>query len=371
MLKAGILYLLNQVTLNLHRTSITLVAVGLLGWASVNVSPLHAHQDPQNSPAPVISIPLDEPDYGELLQGEVIVREFEVSNEGTATLKIWRANPSCSCTKILDFPRSLEPGEKGVVKFEIDSKKVKPGDTRKGITLENNDVERSKIRFIFAAKITSLFESDPNPIKITGLYRNEKKARVRLLAKTDYGFNILGARSRNGEFEITDFEEVTKDGEYSIEITVPPSEEPRVIKDPLDLMIEVKDGRSVVVGRYVEIHHMESVQVSPASVLQFGNRDTDRLLGENSKGVVTKMVQLLNIDADLGFQVLGATLEGLPEGTLDVMVTEVVPGKNYRVLLTLTEYRKEPILRGKLTIETNDPLRELRVIQVAARFGRR
>ena len=371
MSKAGILHILNGTSLSRERAFALLFTACALLLIPLSDSLLQAKQDPQGSPAPVISIPLEEPDYGELLQGEVIVREFEVKNEGTSTLKIWRANPSCSCTKILDFPRSLEPGEKGVVKFEVDSKKVKPGDTRKGITLENNDVERSKIRFVFSAKITSLFETDPNPIKVTGLYRNEKKARIRLLAKTDYGFNILGARSRNGEFEITDFEEVTKDGEYSVEVTIPPSDTPRVVKDPLDLMIEVKDGRSVVVGRYVEIHHMESVQVSPASVLQFGNRDTDRLLGENSKGSVTKMVQLLNIDSDLDFKVIRASLEGIPKGAMDVIVTEVVPGKNYRVLVTLTEYRKEPIIRGKLTIETNDPLRELRVIQIAARFGRR
>ena len=127
----------------------------------------------------------------------------------------------------------------------------------------------------------------------------------------------------------------------------------------------------MVVGRYVEIMHMESIQVQPERVLQFGNRDTDRLLGDDSKGTVTKMIQLLNIDPDLDFKVLGATLEGFPEGVMDVLVTEVVPGKNYRVLLTLTEYRKDPILRGKLTIETNDPLKELRMVQVAARFGRR
>ncbi len=331
----------------------------------------HADQDPKEDAVPVITIVGSEADYGELLQGEVIEREFQVRNDGTAPLNIWRAIASCSCTKINTFPRTLAPGAVGTVKFEIDSKKIKPGDTRKGITLENDDLERSKIRFIFKAKVTNLFRTDPEKILVTGLYRNEKKAQIRLLAATDLGFNILGARSRNGEFEITDFEEVTKDGEYRIEVTVPPSKTARVVKDPLDLMIEVRDGRSVVVGRYVEIRHMESIQVSPERVLQFGNRDTDRLLEENSPGTVTKMVQLLNIDPDLDLEVIGASLEGMPEGVIIVTVTEVVPGKNYRVLLTLKEYRAEPILRGKLTIETNDPLNKARIIQVAARFGRR
>jgi len=330
-----------------------------------------AAQDPAEKAVPVITIVGSEVDYGELLQGEVVEREFEVRNDGTAPLNIWRAIASCSCTKILDFPRTLAPGASGKVKFEIDSKKIKPGDTRKGITLENDDLEQSKIRFIFKAKITSLFRTDPNPILVTGLYRNEKKAQVRLLAATDLGFNILGARSRNGEFEITDFEEVTKDGEYRIEVTVPPSDKPRIVKDPLDLMIEVKDGRSVVVGRYVEVHHLESIQVRPERVLQFGNKDTDRLLEEGSPGTVTKMVQLINIDPDLDLKIQKATLEGMPEGVILTTVTEVVPGKNYRVLLTLTEYRSEPILRGKLVIETNDPANKSRVIQVAARFGRR
>ena len=376
MLKAGIQNFMNRSPLNLLSLKIREWSLGIIGvfccFALIQgtAEGFFAQQDPEVNSTPVISIPMTEPDYGELLQGEVIEREFQVKNEGNATLKIWRAIASCSCTTISEFPRSLEPGESGIVKFEVDSKKIKPGDTRKGITLENNDAERSKIRFVFKAKITSLFESNPNPIRVTGLYSNEKKARIRLIAKTDLGFNILGARSRNGEFEITDFEEVTKDGEYSIEVTVPPSKTPRTVKDPLDLMIEVKDGRSVVVGRYVEIMHLESIQVQPERVLQFGNKDTDRLLGENSQGTVTKMVQLLNIDPDLDFKVLGANLEGFPEGVMDVLVTEVVPGKNYRVLLTLMEYHKDPILRGKLTIETNDPLRELRVVQVAARFGR-
>ena len=311
-----------------------------------------------------------EVDYGELLQGEVIEKEFRIKNEGDAVLNIWRAIPSCGCTKMIDFPRTLKPGAIGTVKFEIDSKKIAPGDTRKGITLENNDPEQSKIRFIFKTKITSLFKTNPNPIRISGLFSETKKANVRLLATTNLGFNVLGARSRNGEFEITDFQEVTKDGEYLVEITVPPSANARTIKDPLDLMIEVKDGRSVVVGRYVEIFHLDAVLVRPESVIQFGNRDTDKLLKEDTPGVITKVVQLQSIDEALDFKVLDATLDGFPEGVLDVDVVEVVPGKTYKVELTLTEYRKEPILRGKLTIETNDPRKELRVLQVAAKFGR-
>ena len=84
-----------------------------------------------------------------------------------------------------------------------------------------------------------------------------------MIAATDLGFEVAGARSRNGNFEITDFVNIEEDRLYEIEVTAGPSPTPQSIKDPLDLLIRVKDGREVVVGRYVEIEHLDRFRSAP------------------------------------------------------------------------------------------------------------
>lgn len=319
---------------------------------------------------PKIAFVETEVSYGDLLQGEVIERDILVRNDGDAELKIWRADPSCGCTRILNFPDTVAPGEIAKVRIEIDSKKVKDGSTRKGVTLESNDPNQPRHRFIFTMNIINLFYTAPKPIKLSGLMSSSKSARIKLIAATDLGFEIVGARSRNGHFEITDFQNVEEDRLYEIEVTTGTADAPKSIKDPLDLLIRVKDGREVVVGRYVEIDHLDPIQVSPPRVLQFGNKDTDPLLGADAVPVVSKLIQVQNVDPGFTLEVKDVVLEGFPEGLFGVEIQEVVPGRIFRIELSLEEYRKEVLLRGSLTIVTNDPREPKRTLVVAAKFGR-
>lgn len=318
---------------------------------------------------PVIVLVETEVDYGDLLQGEVVERDIQIRNDGDADLNIWRVTPSCGCTRILEKPSLVRPGETATVRVEIDSKKVKPGATRKGVTFESDDPVQPRLRFIWTMNIINLYRTEPKPIQLFGLMSETKSLRVRLIAVTDLGFDVLGARSRNGHFEITDFLNIEEDRIFEVEVTAGPSPLPQSIKDPLDLMIQVKDGRQVVVGRYVEIEHLDPIQVSPPRVLQFGNKDTDPLLGDGVP-VVTKQVQIQNIDPNFTLEVKEVLVEGFPEGLLETELQEVVPGRIFRISISLEEYRKEVLLRGKLIIITNDPREPKRELLLAAKFGR-
>ncbi len=318
---------------------------------------------------PKIALVETEVSYGDLLQGEVVERDILVRNDGDAELKIWRANPSCSCTRIINSPDTVAPGEIARFRIEVDSKKIKPGSTRKGVTFESNDLNQPQLRFIFTMNVINLFTTVPRPIQLSGLMSKPKSMRIKLFAATDLGFEVVGARSRNGHFEITDFHNVEEHRLYEIEVTAGASSTPQIIKDPLDLLIRVKDGREVVVGRYVEIEHLDRIQVNPPRVVQFGNKDTDPLLGDGVP-VVSKVIQIQNVDPDFTLEVKDVKLEGFPEGLFEVESKEVVPGRIFRIELLLGEYREEVLLRGSLTIETNDPREAKRVLLVAAKFGR-
>ena len=351
--------------------AILLLAVGVKILAFSSAIPVAIAGFSPEIPADGPKIALVETDvsYGDLLQGEVVERDILVRNDGDAELKIWRANPSCSCTRIINSPDTVAPGETARVRIEVDSKKIKPGSTRKGVTFESNDLNQPQLRFIFTMNVINLFTTVPRPIQLSGLMSKPKSMRIKLVAATDLGFEVAGARSRNGNFEITDFINVEEHRLYEIEVTAGTSPTPQKIKDPLDLLIRVKDGREVVVGRYVEIEHLDRIQINPPRVVQFGNKDTDPLLGDGVP-VVSKMIQIQNVDPDFTLEVKDAKLEGFPEGLFEVEVTEVVPGRIFRVELLLGEYREEVLLRGSLTIETNDPREAKRVLLVAAKFGR-
>lgn len=318
---------------------------------------------------PKIVLVENESDYGDLLQGELIERDILIRNDGDEVLNLWRANPSCSCTKILNMPAKVAPGETVSVRVQIDSKKIKPGDTRKGVTFESDDPQQPRLQFIFTTRVIGLFRTVPDPIQLIGLMGETKTIKVQLFAISDLGFEVAGARSRNGEFEITDFNEVEKDRLYELEVSTGPSDSPRSVKDPLDLLIRVKDGREVVVGRYVEIEHLDPVQITPPRVFQFGNKDTDRLLGDGDL-VVTRYIQVQCLDKAKSLEVKSVRLEGFPDGLFEIEVQELVPGKTFRIGVTLGEYRKERLLRGKLIIVTDDARLPERSLQMAVKFGR-
>ncbi len=68
---------------------------------------------------PQISVSETSYDFGMISVGDsVIVHTFEISNTGDETLHIQDVKPGCSCT-IVDFPKSLEPGEIGEFKSEF------------------------------------------------------------------------------------------------------------------------------------------------------------------------------------------------------------------------------------------------------------
>jgi len=311
----------------------------------------------------------NEVDYGLLRQGEVIERELVIHNDGAAPLAIRQAIPSCGCTTVHAFPREIVPGGSGTVRFEVDSRKIHPGDTRKRIKFETNDPAQEQAAFYFTAEVLALYRSDPPKIELSGLFDRAKSARIRLIGTTQHGFELLGARSRGGQFEITDFVEVGI-GTYELELTAAAAAKPESLRDPLDLQIRLVDGATIEVGQWVDIAHLDPVEVLPEGALQFDNKETDALLAAGA-APVTKRVVLRTRDPERPFHVLSARLEDFPEGAFETAVETVAEGSQYAVRVTLPAYRDEAFLLGKLIIETDAAVEPVRTLHLRAKFGRK
>ena len=196
----------------------------------------------------------NEVDQGILLQGEIVEREVVLHNDGTAPLHITKATPSCGCTTVVSVPQVIEPGGQAVLRFEINSKRIKPGPGRKRIRLTTNDPVPENGDYYFSVEVVALYRSLPPEIHLSGVYDQEKRTTIRLQGTSEYGFELEGAAPREGYFEIEEFY-LLEEGLYELVLLAPAVSAPSSVRDPLDLIIKTKDGREVRVGQWVNIDH--------------------------------------------------------------------------------------------------------------------
>ncbi len=120
---------------------------------------------------PQISVDESTYDFGMVPVGDsVIVHTFEISNSGDETLHIQDVKPGCSCT-IVDFPKTLEPGESGELRSEF--KTVgKSGVQHKPITIISTSQEDPILRL----SITGFLLGSINMDRHYGIIKLEEDA---------------------------------------------------------------------------------------------------------------------------------------------------------------------------------------------------
>lgn len=112
-------------------------------------------------------------ELGELTAGETAELEFPLVNTGTEPLRIERVIASCGCTTA-SHPRTLKPGEKGVLKINLVSHPLWSGPVEKQITVVSNDPEQPSLNLQIVARMRPLFHYAPRiPIGV-----NYKKGDV-------------------------------------------------------------------------------------------------------------------------------------------------------------------------------------------------
>lgn len=114
-------------------------------------NPATASQDDSNPTAsganPVLTLPEDKHDFGEIIQGESVEYQFKFTNTGNAPLVITNAKGSCGCT-VPDWPKqAIAPGETEFLRVTYDSKGRK-GAFNKKVTITANTVPNTNILYI-------------------------------------------------------------------------------------------------------------------------------------------------------------------------------------------------------------------------------
>ncbi len=101
-------------------------------------------------------------DFGDVINGEVIIREISIENKGRADLVIEAVSTSCGCTQATIEPMTISPGSGGRLTVEFDSGAHGPdltGELIRQVFIATNDPDQPETVLELAANI--LPSSDP------------------------------------------------------------------------------------------------------------------------------------------------------------------------------------------------------------------
>jgi hypothetical protein len=85
-----------------------------------------------------IYLPETEHDFGKVENGKVVNYDFKIENQGKSTLEIKDIKTSCGCTAAMVSNKSIEPGQDGIIKVELNTK-GHTGKMVRTVTIKSND----------------------------------------------------------------------------------------------------------------------------------------------------------------------------------------------------------------------------------------
>ena len=150
--------------------------------------------DQAESPAPA-AIALDMvKDFGLVNKGQRITHEFEIRNDGDATLEITGVRPSCGCT-VAEFDKTVAVGAIGKVKATVDTRNFKGG-IAKSVRVFTNDPQNPQIDLVIKANVRSRVEVDPGYARFIAVYGEPQKTSVQSVwSEDEKDLKILKAES--------------------------------------------------------------------------------------------------------------------------------------------------------------------------------
>ncbi len=87
---------------------------------------------------PKLALDMSRYDFGTVGEGKVVEAKIDFKNEGKAVLKVNDVKTSCGCTAALLSSKTLEPGQKGTLRIELDTS-GREGKLVRTVTLYTND----------------------------------------------------------------------------------------------------------------------------------------------------------------------------------------------------------------------------------------
>jgi thiol-disulfide isomerase/thioredoxin len=291
-------------------------------------------------------------DFGTVWAGKALVHTFKVRNEGTGPLEISRVRPSCGCTTVGAYPKSIAPGESGEFSFSLDSKKIRSRFT-KSITITTNEPENPNLKLELKGECKQYVDVNPPTAYFPRVYGGSKMDKVLEITNNldkPLEISLDDSTPRSGKFGYV-LETVEEGKQYKLTVTLDAQASPGMEREELVLKTNFEEAPSVAVN--VTAIFVDRLEASPNPfVVISSNRDMRRQLYVTNSGASPVRVVSAEVDD--------------PTIT-DVTVEEKEEGKQYVVKMTLPANYEPPQTGRTLTITTTDAEKPVIKVPVVAR----
>lgn len=153
---------------------------------------------------PKISALSQEHDFGQIVEGSIVVHDFIITNDGDQELYLIKVSSTCGCTVAKPENEKLQPGEKTKLKVTFNSSS-RHGRQKKHINVFTNDKNNTRYRLVIIAnviskeEVESKIESTPR-ISVSENKHNFGTVKEGSVLSLDLDIKSIG----NSELVITD-----------------------------------------------------------------------------------------------------------------------------------------------------------------------
>lgn len=292
---------------------------------------------------------------GDALQGKPLRTSFQITNKGEEALSV-NLVPDCSCF-ILKYPRSIPPGETGVVWVDYRTKEF-PGPISKSIVVYTNDPEMEPLMIPVSGNVRPRFRFLADSIG-TVLLADDKPREVpiHLLYDEDFPWEILGSEviGLKAQLSFEPFSGIIADPEYDdparrregylMKIKLPGGLKPG--RYPMSLKITTSDPEFQVIETFFNV---QSGIVSLPGQAWFGSF---------SNGPAKAWVEIVRPGRPFAITSIKSNL-----GVISAKVAGKVKD-GYKIEVSYSGKGTVGDLRGTITATTDDPSQKTVEIGVA------
>ena len=315
-------------------------------------------------------------DWGVIFQGEVAEREFLIRNDGGGLLRILDVESTFSACEVT-APDTVAPGQSGRIRLKIHTGHLSNrGDIAErrnlSVSVRTNDPIVPVRRLYWSGRVRPVLRWQPKHVRLEALAGDLLKASFELEACTPV--ELISVRPNEHRVKVRKTESLTPD-RWRIALEAPRRGEPVPEREQLVARVRIIETGSILkIPIPVSVHRSPRVELVPPHGLRWSRKETEVFrqgeLRDDQRRALDRELRVIATDPDVQFEIESIDLQGVPEGLFDIQLTPEVPGRRYRITVSLVRDHDEIRARGNLRIFTNDPAHPVFDVRVFAQFKR-
>jgi Protein of unknown function (DUF1573) len=139
---------------------------------------------------PVAVIPSPQFDFGEVVEGKVVIHAYAVQNQGRGTLRIENVRTGCGCTTA-EYTKAIPPGGEGRIVIRGDTRDEGGSLFHRTIVVTTNDPARTRVELVLDGKVDRFALVKPFFVRLEGKRGSPITAEVSIRRLPKYPFSIV------------------------------------------------------------------------------------------------------------------------------------------------------------------------------------